>query len=476
MSLRWNTAPLGTENWFVRTENWLATSPPESARVMPILQKVLAAFVLLSAVALLAAVALFGPQMGTKPPAQVEVGVLFPGTDEGNWLDFVEGVKLAARERNFGVGIASDRFECIVTTPTTPVRFRWYPAAGGRGIQRRVREVCDQPNPPIALVGANNSSLTRSLAEELTRCGDREKAPVLLMTSATADALIRIHDRRTFRFGFNNSHQAASVVRRYKEFIANRPPHREKTHVIALQVDDDPFSVDLANRFLAQARAQLDAVVVSSPEGADTWRLTTATGSFDDPSVEEWQLARALVRKMTARPEAPWALVLPMGTAAYRRLTFALHQSFHDALNADAARLAKSHLAVLSGDSLGYYSFQEAQLNQLMPDESPAPVIFFSHVNPTDASVPAAAPRDIPGQALNREVARALLAVLPALGNEPTAAALAQALAAYAPADSNGPLFHDGERSEGGGAIVAIPRPETQSFELILPNAWQPAS
>jgi hypothetical protein len=441
----------------------------------------------LALAAVATAIGLFARQWSTQQATQVEVGVLFPGTDEGNWLDFVEGVRLAAREAGLSVSVATDRFECMVATKPTPVRFRWYPAAGGRGIQRRVRELCDRPTPPLAVVGANNSALTRALAEELAARRDRPDTPVLLMTSATADNLIQVHAGRSFRFGFNNSFQARTVVRRYREYVEGRGGMPQKARVLLIQIKDDPFSVDLARRFYAEVKSQLDAIVVGPDESVkpesksgvvsdapDVWSLTTATGSFDDPSEGEWWLARQLVSKMTSAPDAQWVLVMPMGTAAYRRMAYALHQAFQEA-DAESTRRVRANLVALSGDSLGYYRFHEAQLNQLLPDETPAPVIFFSHTNPVDPAVPAEAPRDIPSQSLNRDVARTLFAVLPSLGSNPTAAQLTDTLARYRPAGESEPMFDGGERRRGGGAVIAVPKPDAQRFELLLRGEWQVA-
>jgi hypothetical protein len=437
---------------------------------------------------LLVLAALLAPWGGSALPA-VEVAVVFPGTSDTNWVNFVEGVRLAAEEAGTSVE-SRDLYECQVVLDGFLVRFRWCPDVGIRNLQRRVHELCQRPNSPIAVVGANNSSLTWVLAEELAACGDSPRTPLLLMTTATADALMDVHRGRSFRFGFNNSFQAKTVVGELQRYLRQlgRPLESPATvGVLVVQVLDDPFSTDLARCFAEELRLQLAAELVPPPADvpmptgpmtspgsklADVWSLTTSTGSFDSPNAEEERLARKLVTAMASDPGRDWVLVLPIGTTPFRRFSYALHQAFNDPTVGASARKAKERLTIVSGDSLSYAGFADRRASLLLPDETPATTIFFAHANPIDPSVPAPQARNIPTQALDREVARALLSALRKLGPRATPTGLAEALRDYVTPEMDQPYFRDGERTAGGGAVVAIPKPGEQRFELLLPLAW----
>lgn len=442
-------------------------------------------FAVVAALAVLTA--LLVPWGGPAPPC-VEIAVVFPGTNDTNWVNFVEGVRLAAEEAGTSVE-TRDLYECQVALDGFHVRFRWYPDVGIRNLQRRIHELCRRPQPPIAVVGANNSSLTWVLAEELAACGDAPRTPLLLMTTATADALIDVHRGRSFRFGFNNSFQARTVVGELRRHFDERVHAESQAPIGALvvQVLDDPFSMDLARCFAEELQRQLAAELVRPPADvpmptaltapvgsklADVWSLTTSTGSFDSPNAEEERLARKLVAVMAGDPGRDWVLVAPIGTTPFRRFSYALHQAFNDPTAGASARKAKDRLTIVSGDSLSYSSFADRRASLLLPDETPATTIFFTHANPVDPTVPAPQPRNIPTQALDREVARALLTVLRKLGSQATPTRLAEALHEYVAPGTDQPYFRDGERTAGGGAVCAIPKPGEQRFELHLPSAW----
>lgn len=417
----------------------------------------------------------------------VEVAVFFPGPNERTWTDFVEGVRLAAAESGLAIEEDAPQFSCSVATQPKPIRFRWYPEVGARRIQRRVGELCRQPKPPIAFVGSSNSELTRCLGSEIRRAADKEKTPVLLMTGATSDDLITLIPERTFRFGFNNSRQAKDVVARLNEFIQKRQQSTPTVKAIVVRVADDEFSVDLAAQFARELSQNMQAQLQSPPARFQAklvamergksddriWTLGTATGRYDDPSPSEWELARQIKERVIVDLESQWVVALPAGTSVYRRLSFAISSTLKEIDDRAISESVRNQLVMISGDSLDYYAFREAALNQLLPDESPAPVIFFGHADPLDRTVAPPPNRHIPTRALNREVARALLAVVPTLGGDVTSAKLAQALVVYKSVGQDVPMFDNGERRAGGGAIVAIPRPSKQDYELLLPAAWR---
>lgn len=417
----------------------------------------------------------------------IEIAVFFPAANEQNWTNFVAGVRLAAEEKNLRVEENRDAFECVVSLNPTPLRFRWYPEVGSRGIQRRVSELCRRATPPLAIVGANNSSLTFALAGEMSRHGNKDQIPILLMTTATADELIDILPEHSFRFGFNNTYQARTVVERLERYFVDRKIEKPDLNVIVVQVLDNPFSMDLARHFRHQLRDTFAPRFVSPPTGffdmgpvdpgdeeeGGNWSVETSTGGFDVPTEEERRLAREIVTRMIAEPEKPWAIVLPLGTTPYRRISFALHGAFAELADPATSQKVKGNLVILSGDSMDYFDFRDAIRNQLLPEETPAPVIFFAHVNPLDKSVAEKPNPDASSQNLDREVARALLVAFSNLGPNPTPNELAKTIAGFVEPGANKPFFENRERRAGGGAVLAIPRPDKQEFLILLPPEWQ---
>lgn len=443
------------------------------------------------AAAVVLAGAVFLAQLHWRSAAEgIEIGVFFPAPSEKNWIDFLEGIRLAAREAGLALeehGTEADGLvaECTVRTSPQPVMFRWYREVGARKLQRRVSEVCRSRCPPLALVGANNTSLTRALTEALSQCENHDKVPALLMTTATADDLTDILPDRSFRFGFNDTYQAHAVVQRLQDFYAAHQLVNPRIKALVVRVLDDPFSMDLANGFVRALGEQpgVELIPPSRPlrQGAKgaraIWSLpTTTAGAVDDVSSEEWLLTRRMVRTMLADPEKQWVVALPISTAAIRRVTFAIRELLQLAKTQDQETVERimHNLVFLSGDSPSYYTFLEWRLNQqFAPDEVPGPVIFFSHTNPVDRTVADPPNRHVPARGLNRDVVRALLAVVPQLGRDPTPIRLAAALERYTPPGVTVPFFAGHERRQGGGAIVAIPRPDIDDYEMVLPSQWR---
>ncbi|QDU59193.1 hypothetical protein Pan216_00200 [Planctomycetes bacterium Pan216] len=447
-----------------------------TADTMPVSKRIL--LIALGAVVLCAGIAAVVASRWISPSADVsEVGVVFPGTNERRWVDFVAGVKLAAKRLDLDVSTRREAHECLVELSPKPVLFRWYPDVGTGSIHRRVTGACTQSQPPVALVGAHNSVLTLAIAEALADCPDPDRAPVLLMTEATKDDLIDIHAERSFRFGFNNSHQAKTVVDRLVTYFADEGFAKAKVRAIIVDVVDDPFSVDLAHRYNKSLTQAFGPIAVAPPAefaGRDPldpdgpyWSLTTSTGRYEDPNPEEWDLARATIDRMAENPRNRWVLVLPVTTTPFRRFTHALEETLRTWSDPDVSKMVREHLVLLSGDSTNYHSFRE------VVGRTPAPFIFFDHVNPIDPSIVTDSDRSIPTRSLNREVAFTLLSALKRLGKDATPTTLAEELEHYVPPGATETMFQDGDRREGGGAIVVVPSGDFSSYEMILPPHWQ---
>ena len=440
-------------------------------------------------VALAALASLWWGGRPADPP--VEVGVFESASSDTGWSNFVAGVRAAAAERGMTARLGDEEDVVTVDAGARRVAFRWYPELGSRGMQRRVREVCAAPAPPVAVVGASNSSLSLALAEQLADCGP--DAPLLLLSTGTADHITGIHEGRTFRFGYRNAYQARTVVARLAQYDREQAvPEASEPAVILTQIEDNPFAVDLARDFERELDERLEPTFVAAPEefrhgggtigGVEpptpgrTWTLSTSAGGYDQPRPEEERFADAAVAAMVADPDRPWVLVLPVGSTPFRRISFALDHAMRSAGDRAKAERARRNLVVLSGDSMGYHTFRESRRNQLLPDEIPAPVIFFDHVDPIDAPLAArleegTPARNVPNIGLDRDIAGAVLDVLAEADVPATPAALADGLRRLT--EDGRPMFARGERSGGGGATVAIPQADRGSFELRLPARWQ---
>lgn len=466
-------APLAPGKWLEPPVFWRSEYEVRKWRTMSLGKKSLLGIALALVLAL---VAMWTWHYRSRPQAPVEIAVFFSGTSHRGWANFVEAVRLVADPDTVE---ARDK-ECLVKLKPRAVLFRWYSEVGTGGMQRRVREVCLQRRPPLAVLGANNSSLTRALAEEMKSAKAGPNTPLLLMTTATQDELIQVHPNRTFRFGFNNSFQADTVVKRFRQYHDERHQATPVTiNTVVVRVADNPYSTDFADRCLERLRQEF-----ATPPFVNTdYSLPTETGGYE-PSIEESQIARNISDQMRQARTNQWVLILPLGSSALRRLCKALDRELQLAglRNTKDFMEGKSDvdLVVLTGDAVDYYDFGESEPGHLEPEQTPGAVVFFAHTNPTDETVASPPNRNVPSRGLNREVAIALLSIIPRLGQEPTADRLEAALREYQA--TNEPFFRDHERWQGGGAILAMPKKESRRgedrtaekllFQLELPRDW----
>lgn len=442
------------------------------------------ALTLLAVLAVVAGVAIGFRVFWPPAPADAEVAIFFPSTSVSAWPDFVEAIKLAAKERDLEVQCDEAGHACTVMTSPLPVRFQWYPAIGSYEIQQSVREACQKRQPPIAVVGANNTLMTEALGGAIRDCDQEGQSPLLLMTTATADELINLVPDRTFRFGFSNRYQAEAVVARLARMIEESPNPMDRSRpvrAVLVQVEDNPFSLDLARDFEEVLSADLGATFIDPPKSfaprsdstgtAHGWSLDTATGGTEEPSPAEIRLAKAMLDTLLENPEARPVIVLPAGGDLFGRLGRAWTAEVRRRSLTEDQKTFLSRLVFLSGDSLDYFDFAEAKRGQVPPLSTPGPVIFFCHGNPTDESLGPIADSRRPSVGLNRDVVRALLDAAPTLGRRPTAEALARSLTEWNADNAN--VFEGRERRQGGGAVVAEPDRASGQFRFQLPEEWR---
>ena len=480
-----HSAAAGTEKWSRTPEIWsgavLAKGRTMAERRQPTLLTLIVAATLILLVVGLGTYA----YRSAASPEGVEVAVLFPSTDTSDWQDFVRAIHLAAEEKKLEVVDNDAAFTSTVQTAGVPVRFRWYPFIGSYRMQKIVRQLCQQKNPPIAIVGASNTSLTETVGAEIKASSKPDSAPLLLMTYATTDPLIDINPGRSFRFGFSNSHQARAVVERLRQLLgeSKKVDQSHRPNVIIVQVLDNPFSIDLARHFEKELSAELSGTIIPPPapfdHGADSggmsaaWSLNTATTEHGDPTAEESALAAAIVSTFARDPSSPAILVLPVGSDAFVNIAGGIRNEVRRLEIASGGVNPIPLLTILTGDSLDYYEFAGVGKGPITARNTPARVLFFSHVNPVDQSIHHVPDEHCPTISLDREVARTLLEVIPTLGDSPTPSSLVTALNDIK--HDKDPVFKNRERVLGGGVVIADPDQVHDRFQFIMPSVWKSA-
>lgn len=464
----WHSANGTKDNWPASPEIWRPGGDryrlkSNSIRSIPRL------FLILGFISLVALGLLALPWIAPPIPLDTEIAVLFPSSDTTAWPDFVHGVRLAADERKLLVREDSTHHALTVVTEPIPTRFQWHPVIGSFALQRKVRELCTRPDPPLAIVGAGNTSLTRAVGNEVRQASRADWVPLLLMTSATTDELIDVNPGRSFRFGFNNSYQARAVVAELDSLLTTLHGEPQPVQAVIVKVVDNPFSVDLAQHFERELKSRLHARVLPSlTSGVDPyWTLRTAGRGTEGATHEENQLARLIVERLAREPQARSVVVLPTDLATLRHMAVAIKQEKLRRSIEDPSSQTLGDTYLLTGDSIDYYDV----ISDLPASAMPGPLLFFSHVNPVDRSIPSHPESHRPAISLNRDVAETLLMAIDKLSTRPTPDQLAGILRDRTEADG-GVSFEAYERSVGGGAVVATPTPMGDRFEMQLPNDW----
>lgn len=474
-----HSAAVGTEKWPKTPEIWSGAVLAKGRTMVSLRRRLV---ILLAVVLFFAAIAIGTYELFRSAPyGGVEVAVLFPSTDTSDWQDFVQAIHLAAQEKGFQVHDDHASFTSIVDTAGQPITFRWYPFIGSYRMQKIVRELCQRKIPPIAIVGASNSSLTRAIGDEIQASSTKGSAPVLLMTYATSDSLIDINSGRSFRFGFSNSHQARAVVDRLKTLLAESQSSTDEArpNVIITQVLDNPFSIDLARQFERELSSELNGVILPPMPPFDqgqrsggmsaAWSLTTATTEHGDPTTEERTLAKEIVAAFARHPESPAVLVLPVGSDAFVNIAGEIRMEMRRQ-EMQTGKNPIPSLTIVTGDSVDYYEFAGDGIGPISARQLPGRVLFFSHVNPVDRTVHPTPNFHCPTISLDREVARALIEVIPSLESPPNSEELMKGLAATKRRED--PIFKDRERTLGGGVVIAKPDVVHDRIEFTMPDAW----
>ncbi|MBX7105584.1 MAG: hypothetical protein K1X57_15985 [Gemmataceae bacterium] len=232
-------------------------------------------------------------------------------------------------------------------------------------------------------------------------------APLLFFTTATASGidnpgdplagdLMRLYPRRTFRMCFTNAQMAQAAV----DFVWSQPdlrptgdpipalpvvgllPLNAATYVAsqweqiapsvsALEWEDDPYSVDLANQFYRVLHESAPGPVRIQPR----FRIPYSVGGQYSPNQFEAEAVERLLAGLTASPMERQLLILPTNAAPARRVLRGI---------CGALPLVGRSLVAVTGDSINLDNvFRDSDVGWNVR-AIPVPIVFFSHQNPVD--------------------------------------------------------------------------------------------
>jgi hypothetical protein len=295
--------------------------------------------------------------------------------------------------------------------------FRWYKLTSDLKTEDWVKALVQRRPAPLAIIGGGSSDLAIALADslqaEVSRQGIEETAPLLLLTTATADeavsgqgALNHIYPGRTLRFCFTNRQMAEVVT----DFIWSQDELHPDTDPIYLTFwEDDPYSKDLNRRFVEALK--LPTLRAAAQTAAREWGLAVglattggltlnqggmsqsryflatpestsipySLGTFSQPNRWETDSANGLMeKKINDHPEQRRPLlILPAQSQPIRRFMRAMVR---------AAPREAQRFVVATGDALPFNTVYRDR-NVAWPIQDLAfSLVFFCHRNPVDLS------------------------------------------------------------------------------------------
>ncbi|MGE3806949.1 MAG: hypothetical protein AB7K24_19985 [Gemmataceae bacterium] len=365
------------------------------------------------------------------PVGDQEVVFLNQATSTAAWERFVAALRSLHDDPDSGIEIVDEQQAFPSATTAVPeiavrqrgrtgrVWFRWYKLTGDIDTAQWVQALMGRQPAPLAIIGGSTSDRARDLARDLHSLGDQERAPLLLITTATADQvdldyevvdLMSVYPGRSFRFCFTNQQMAEAVI----DFLWTQPEVRPDVEPVYLvHWDDDPFSVDLKERFAAalsderfsgwlQQRRRLrhigrewsdlaaraltagvapglcpDMCLAALAAQTPWWsvRVGHSIGGYARPNRAESAGAAKVMEGVAMHPnQRRPLLILPAGTQPTRRFLHALFRLSPD----DAARFV-----VATGD----FDFNTIYRDRMVAwpiQDLPVDLVFFSHRNPVD--------------------------------------------------------------------------------------------
>jgi len=364
------------------------------------------------------------------PEGDQEVVWLYSATNAVPWERFVFALKLARSERaehSPASAFAVDDHnafpdqttavpEVAVTFPGSKRRlwFRWYKITSDLKSQDWVAALVARRTPPLAIIGGNTSDvaidLARSLRTETERLQLGPAEPLLLLTTATADAadnaegtqetLNNLYPKHVFRFCFTNKQMAEAVI----SFIwshGDLRPDSEPYYVTFWK--DDPYSTDLNLRFCDALRfapfhtaardwawqaataalggvpLDLSNVLYSQSRMEMPFypaSILYSVGAFARPNRWESVEADQLMDRLDRYPQQRRPLlVVPAATQPARRFLRGLVHT---------SPIEARRFIVATGDAIAFNTVYHDR-NMAWPiQDLPFTLVFFCHRNPTD--------------------------------------------------------------------------------------------
>jgi hypothetical protein len=373
------------------------------------------------------------------PQGHQEIAFLIPATGGETWerlvaaLDALQrdwpqrhprGPQLLVRKDNAFVELTADVAQLALWLEgreDQKLWIRWYKLTSENTAERWVEKLAQRKPPPLAVIGGDISdrALTLALAMEAHKKKWQGHAPLLVMTTATADRysltqapnedqtaeknpkLITVYKGRSFRFSFTNKHMARVVL----EFIRDHPEiwpthdrhaaaaaagtaaaadgwagltrlaadelsERYVLHTLAWR--DDRYSMDLA------ARAQKVFPQVFRLRSGEASEIDYSAGDYYHPNPREALAVKLFLTNNRDLHTGRHLLALPTNAQRAQRLLRTLVR--RDPVQA-------RNLVVITGDSISFNSIYRDRNVSWSILDMPVSLVLFAHRNPVNAAV-----------------------------------------------------------------------------------------
>src|SRR5262245_19188011 len=330
------------------------------------------------------------------PAGDYEIAWIHTTTNPQTWERMVAGCFQLTREFP-GVQVDDSRAfldqtaavpEVAFTVPgrADRLRIRWYKLSSDVNTADWVRALARRNPAPLAFMGGSSSDRAIELAQALNDQADWKGArPLLFITTATAngvavtdgsqwrtDSLIRLYAGRTFRGCFTNEAMARAVVDFVYQDKDLKPTGKDQARAYVLALQDDPYSVDLADQFEQRFRERKDLPV---PLRTVLDRIAYSVGTYTEPNPQERDvLDHRILPDLAAHRDDRALLVLPAVTQPARRML--------RAFSADSPLVGMKQLVAITDDGVSFNTvYRDADV--LWPvQELSIPLVFFAHQNP----------------------------------------------------------------------------------------------